>query len=164
MEIGSAFLDLMNRGGPVMWVIFVVAWLAFIMLVERGLRVSTWRRHAKYDQDQFDRNKQYVPNVTGSPISLLINQINWNDVKDKEEVAEQLNIRLAELMPRMEGSLPTIAVVGSILPMLGLLGTVTGMIEVFEVIALQGSGGTSNNSQWFNYCHTSYIFSPSSFT
>ena len=43
-------------------------------------------------------------------------------------------------MPRLEGSLPTIAIIGSLLPMLGLLGTVTGMIEVFEVIAIQGSG------------------------
>ena len=47
---------------------------------------------------------------------------------------------MKELMPRLEGMLPTIAVLGSLLPMLGLLGTVVGMIEVFEVIALHGTG------------------------
>ena len=140
MDISTEFFDLMARGGPIMWVIFCVAWLAIIMLVERALRVYSWQRHAKYDQAQFDINKRYVPNITSSPISLLVNRIDWDELDNKNDVAEQLNIQLAELMPRLEGSLPTIAIIGSLLPMLGLLGTVTGMIEVFEVIALQGSG------------------------
>jgi biopolymer transport protein ExbB len=43
-------------------------------------------------------------------------------------------------MPKLEGTLPTIAVIGGLLPMLGLLGTVTGMINVFEVVAVHGTG------------------------
>ena len=54
MDFTAEFLDLMARGGPVMWVIFVVAWLAIIMLVERILRVSAWRRHAIREQSLFD--------------------------------------------------------------------------------------------------------------
>jgi len=140
MDFTAEFLDLMARGGPIMWVIFVVAWLAIIMLVERALRVSSWRRHAIREQADFEKNNDHKPASNGSPIAVLINRINWEELDNRDDVAQQLNIQLAELMPKLEGSLPTVAIIGSLLPMLGLLGTVTGMIEVFEVIALQGTG------------------------
>lgn len=140
MDLTAEFLDLMARGGPVMWVIFIVAWLAIIMLIERALRVSAWRRHAIREQDEFKKNNSHKPASNGSPIAILVNRMNWDELDHKDDVAQQLNIQLAELMPKLEGSLPTVAIIGSLLPMLGLLGTVTGMIEVFEVIALQGTG------------------------
>lgn len=144
MSIATSFLDLMTRGGPVMWVIFVVAWIAIIMLVERTLRVNAWHRQALKDQQAFENSKTYLPekvlSQNASPIAMLISRMDWREIKNNDELAQQLNIQLAELMPRLEGTLPTIAIIGSLLPMLGLLGTVTGMIEVFEVIALQGTG------------------------
>ena len=140
MNLSADFLDLMTRGGPVMWVIFAVAWLAIIMLVERLLRISAWRRHAIRDQANFDKDPTYKPSESNSPIAMLIQRMNWQELNDRDDVAQQLNIQLSELMPKLEGSLPTIAIIGSLLPMLGLLGTVTGMINVFEVIALQGTG------------------------
>lgn len=138
------FLDLMSRGGPVMWVIFFTAWVAIIMLIERMLRIQSWHKQALIDQDCYEKDKSYQPKIgngnTLSPIALLVKGMQNTEVKNKQELGEQLNIQLAELMPRLEGTLPTIAIIGSLLPMLGLLGTVTGMINVFEVIALQGTG------------------------
>lgn len=138
------FLDLMSRGGPVMWVIFITAWVAIIMLIERLLRIHRWHQQAIIDQKGFETTRDYFPETdngqTLSPAGLLVSDINWDEIKDKKQLGEQLNIQLAELMPRLEGTLPTIAIIGSLLPMLGLLGTVTGMINVFEVIALQGTG------------------------
>jgi biopolymer transport protein ExbB len=43
-------------------------------------------------------------------------------------------------LPRLERFLPTIAILASVAPLLGLLGTVTGMILTFEMIATLGSG------------------------
>jgi len=144
MDYSLEFMDLMARGGPVMWVIFIVAWVAFIMLVERFLRISTWHRHALKDQSILENDRAHkLENNSSfriSPIAMLVNRLNWDDIQHKDDLAQQLNIQLAELMPRFEGTLPTIAIIGTLLPMLGLLGTVTGMIEVFEVIALQGTG------------------------
>lgn len=138
------FMDLMNRGGPVMWVIFFTAWVAIIMLVERLLRIRRWHQQAIIDQQSFEKDRNYTPLTDGnqvlSPIGLLVRDMPWKEIKDKQQLGEQLNIQLAELMPRLEGTLPTIAIIGSLLPMLGLLGTVTGMINVFEVIAIQGTG------------------------
>lgn len=140
----SEFMDLMSRGGPVMWVIFFTAWVAIIMLIERLLRIRRWHQQAIVDQQSFEKDRNYTPYTEGnsvlSPIGLLVRDMPWKEIKDKQQLGEQLNIQLAELMPRLEGTLPTIAIIGTLLPMLGLLGTVTGMINVFEVIAIQGTG------------------------
>ncbi|MDH5258017.1 MAG: hypothetical protein OEX07_08405, partial [Gammaproteobacteria bacterium] len=115
-ELTAGFLDLMARGGPVMWVIFLVAWVAIIMLVERGLRVYAWRRNAVNDQRMLEADKSFIPgknlisgqmsgNISGkSPVAHLTEKIEWNAVKGNGDVAEQLNIQLAELMPRLEGT------------------------------------------------------------
>lgn len=62
-------------------------------------------------------------------------------VRRKPEEVEALmrECALGEL-PKMERYLSTIAVIGSMLPMLGLLGTVVGMISTFDVISTQGTG------------------------
>lgn len=143
MQWLNEFNDLMGRGGPVMWVIFFTAWVAIILLVERALQIHTWTKKATIDQNELDKNKHYTPPSHGrrsSPVAILLHRLNWDEVHSKEDLSKQLNIHFAELMPKLEGMLPTIAVIGTLLPMLGLLGTVTGMIEVFEVIALHGTG------------------------
>ena len=140
----NEFLELMQRGGPVMWVIFAVAWLAIVLLVERAIQIINWSRLAHDDQAELNRNALYHPGKHNgrrtSPVAQVLNRIQWQQVKSKDDLSQQINIHLTELMPSLEGSLPTIAVLGSLLPMLGLLGTVVGMINVFEVIALHGTG------------------------
>jgi biopolymer transport protein ExbB len=47
---------------------------------------------------------------------------------------------VSELRMNLEEGLPYIRVLVAVCPLLGLLGTVTGMIEVFDVMAVAGSG------------------------
>lgn len=144
MELWYEFNDIMQRGGPIMWIIFFTAWLAIIMLLERALQINSWIRMANRDQAMYERDNDYQPDSDGvrktSPVARLLKRINWQEVQNKDDLSKQMNIHMKELMPKLEGMLPTIAVLGSLLPMLGLLGTVVGMIEVFEVIALHGTG------------------------
>lgn len=142
MNIQYQFISLMDSGGPVMWVIFVVACIAMVLLVWEGLRGLSLMKSARGDYQRLRSENDYLPAASGnpSPIAQLLAVIHWSGIQSKEDVAKEFNIHLAELIPKMEGSLATIAILGSLLPMLGLLGTVTGMINVFEVIALQGSG------------------------
>ena len=139
------FNDLMMRGGPVMWVIFITAWLAIVMLCERAIQVHIWLSHAVKDQTALEKKTHNLPAVVqgirrASPVNTVLHRWQWHNIEHRENIAKQINIHLTELMPKLEGVLPTIAVLGTLLPMLGLLGTVTGMIEVFEVIALHGTG------------------------
>ncbi len=140
----NEFLSLMDKGGPIMWVIFATACIAMIMLMWQGYRVLQLMRHARSDYEKLQAEQHFVPradNAGGaSPVAQLLGRMNWAEVHSREDVARDMNIQIAGLLPTLEGGLPTIATLGSLLPMLGLLGTVTGMINVFEVIALHGSG------------------------
>ncbi len=145
MATQDDFLSLMSSGGPIMWVIFFVACLAMMLLIWEAVRGGSLMRCARADYQRLRADGNYLPvaklgaaNV--SPIAQLLAATHWRDVQSTEDMANEFNIHLAEITPKIEGSLATIAILGSLLPMLGLLGTVTGMINVFEVIAIQGSG------------------------
>ncbi|GIX21661.1 MAG: TonB2 energy transduction system inner membrane component ExbB [Gammaproteobacteria bacterium] len=47
---------------------------------------------------------------------------------------------ISQVVTRMNATMPLIKTCVAVCPLLGLLGTVTGMIEVFDVMALTGSG------------------------
>ena len=148
MDILADFNGLMARGGPVMWVIFFAAGIAIIMLIERAIQIQKWGKLAHQDQ-MFAHNAsiEALTSLKGenqfrskSPLRSILQQVRWQEAKNEDDLTKQINTLLSEFIPRLSGLLPTIAVIGTLLPMLGLLGTVTGMINVFEVIALHGTG------------------------
>lgn len=148
MDILTSFNELMDKGGPVMWVIFFAAGIAIIMLLERAIQIQKWLKLASIDQqfahDASVSDIQALENGLNlrseSPLRNILHQVRWKEVHNEDDLTKQINTLLSELMPKLNGLLPTIAVIGTLLPMLGLLGTVTGMINVFEVIALHGTG------------------------
>lgn len=134
----------MDKGGPIMWVIFIAACIAFAMLIWQSWRVYALIKNAREDYAtlQADASSKIGAEIkaNSSPAALILSLMNWQEIFNKDDLIKEMNIQLAAIKPNMEGSLPTIATLGALLPMLGLLGTVTGMINVFEVIALHGSG------------------------
>jgi biopolymer transport protein ExbB len=56
------------------------------------------------------------------------------------KIEKKVDARLLEELPQLGKYLNTAATLGALMPILGLLGTVTGMIATFKVIALQGTG------------------------
>jgi biopolymer transport protein ExbB len=60
--------------------------------------------------------------------------------EDRETLESVMQEAILREMPRVERGLSVLAVFGAVAPLLGLLGTVTGMIETFRVITLYGTG------------------------
>ncbi len=151
MEVYLKFQSLMQQGGPVMWVIFVAACIAMFMLILQGIQLMRLIKYAKEDYSmlmtQRDIGQLLNNDISISPVSQLLRSINLPEINTKEELIKDINTHLAEIMPRLEGTLPTVAIIGTLLPMLGLLGTVTGMIKVFEVIAVHGTGDPGEMAQ-----------------
>jgi biopolymer transport protein ExbB len=58
----------------------------------------------------------------------------------REVLDSVLEEAILKELPRLEKFLPTLQVLAAIAPLLGLLGTVTGMINTFQVITVYGAG------------------------
>lgn len=115
----EAVVAFLERGGPVLSVIFVVTALMWTAIVERTLYFLFWhRRHSRRVLAAWDARSE---------------RESWY----AEQVREQL---LSQSRHRLDHSQPILRALVAVCPLLGLLGTVTGMIEVFDVMAVAGNG------------------------
>lgn len=105
----------------------LIALWRFIVLTITGLKVAAQQR--RIDQPSED-------NPLGRVLSVYH--------KDPDVDVETLELRLDEAVlkevPKLEAWLPTLKILAAIGPLLGLLGTVTGMIQTFQALALFGTG------------------------
>ncbi len=74
------------------------------------------------------------------PLSDLIGAALDHRSAVRESLEEILHERILSMTPKWESHLGTLAVFGGVAPLLGLLGTVTGMIHTFELVTLFGTG------------------------
>jgi biopolymer transport protein ExbB len=160
ISAGSAFLKITQResllehlrsGGPVMWPIYLVAFAALGIVIQRVYYLNKVRRNAgKYmtrvnqlaSQGDWEECEAIVRRHKGehSPVNHVIEAgLNARHL-DRETLESVLEEALIREVPRVEKGLSALAVLGAVAPLLGLLGTVTGMIETFRVITLHGTG------------------------
>jgi biopolymer transport protein ExbB len=118
-EIIEAVGDFMEAGGVVLWSIFFVTLVMWGLILERE-----WYRHLGYKKDLASVMEEWE--ARGERVSWYAKQIRRRMIS---ELGEKLNL-----------GLPQIRTLVALCPLLGLLGTVTGMINVFDVMALAGSG------------------------
>ena len=77
--------------------------------------------------------------VQGPAKAMLVDAVEHSE-ESKELVEEVMYERMLEVQPRLERLLPFIAVTAATAPLMGLLGTVTGMINTFKLITVFGTG------------------------
>jgi len=119
LDFYDSILGFMDRGGSVLWVIAFLLLLKFSLVFERVWYLYT--THSK-------RTKQTLAA--------------WNTRADKSSwKARQIRLMMiSQLSLDLRSGLNMIEALVVICPLLGLLGTVTGMIEVFFVMAVTGGG------------------------
>ena len=111
--------DFMELGGPVLRVIGWVTLFMWILIVERLLYFRTKHRAlVRQAHNYWDERLDYSTWKAHQIRTWIISQVSAN----------------------AERNLAMIKTCVALCPLLGLLGTVTGMIEVFEVMAISGSG------------------------
>ena len=111
--------DFMELGGDVLFVIGFLTLFMWILIVERLVYLRFGHKRLAADAQQM-----------------------WEARKDhKSWNAHQIRTRLiSQVSSEVERNIPLIQTCVALCPLLGLLGTVTGMVEVFEVMAISGSG------------------------
>lgn len=113
-----AVREFMQRGGDVLWLILGTLFVMWVLILERLLYF--YRVH---------------PNFAAAV------REEWDNRRDRTSwYAKQIRRELVgQVKGRLEQGILMVKTLVALCPLLGLLGTVTGMIEVFEVMALTGS-------------------------
>ena len=134
--------DIIQKGGPMMYLIILSSIIAFGVVVERIYHLNRARIDANKFMDDITsvlkRNKIIesieMCNKTAGPIAHIIKAGILKHDRSKPEIKEAVEEAAQLEIPRLEIHLPILATIAHIAPLLGLLGTVTGMIKSFQVI------------------------------
>lgn len=127
------FFERINQGGYVGYTIIVLGILALVLGVVRWVAVTIASRKVAAQ-----RKSDYVNK--GNPLGRVLAVFEENRETDAETLELKLDeavLREASHLQRLLWLVKTVSVVA---PLLGLLGTVTGMIKTFQAITLFGAG------------------------
>jgi len=143
--------ELLSHGGSMMWLLLVAGAVAVTVFVERLLH---YHREQINSLDFINgvRNVLKRDNVveaisicdaTPGPVARLVKTAILNRERGREGVREALEDAGLVEVPRLEEKLALLATIAQIAPIMGLLGTVLGFIDVFRVLQTQGISAPS---------------------
>ena len=129
----AGFFDRINQGGFVGYIILIILALGITMGV---LQFLFLRNESKIVNSELNSGKYSDSSTLGKLNSIYSKYKGENP----EELEAQLEDVLARATPALEKNLSIIKLLAAVAPLLGLLGTVIGMIETFQSITLFGTG------------------------
>lgn len=119
MDIFDVIRDFMERGGDVLWMILFTLVLLWSLIIERFM----------YFRNEFPADRQKAIDE-------------WMARKDHSSWhAHQIRrAKISVMSKKLKQNISFIKMLVAMCPLMGLLGTVTGMIAVFDVMAETGTG------------------------
>lgn len=118
-EAWDAISIFMERGGNVLFLILIVTFVMWALMVERLWYFRTaYRKDFRRVADAWEQRSE---------------RKSWYALKIRQAMISQVSQDLNQGVPMIKTLVATC-------PLVGLLGTVTGMVEVFDVMAVLGSG------------------------
>ena len=115
----TSLLDFFDRGGPVIIVLFVLAIVMTTLLIERLFF--------------FISELKDLSDISVQEVSAYKDVNSWVLNKIKSKNISVINVAANRNLLLIQGLI-------ALCPLLGLLGTVTGVIEVFDIMAITGTG------------------------
>jgi len=144
-------IELFKAGGWIMFPIVICSIIALAICVERGWSLRRSRITPKHlvaqvwnwiKNNQLDKAKLKTLK-NSSPLGEILAAGLVNHVHGRETMKESIQEAGRHTVLALERYLNTLGTIALIAPLLGLLGTVLGMIDVFTVITIQGTGDAS---------------------
>ncbi len=143
-------LEFLSKGGVLVVPILLCSVFALAIFVERLIRFSRMRsrgaglakKTVSFLKEGKEKEALQLASESNSPMGRVLAQaIDVRD-QDRETIETVLVHATEEEVRNLSSYLQTLATIGNIAPLLGLLGTVVGMIKAFMVI--QQMGGKVN--------------------
>lgn len=160
----ETMFSLIKKGGPVMFPLGIASVLALALALERFISLSKEKilpdgfldgLGAAWDSDPSGHEaEQYCDNSPGASGHVFKAGIQWRNEGHQavSKAIEDAGSREAEKMKR---SLRPLSVIAGVCPLLGLLGTVYGMIDAFQKTA--DSGGAAKTADLANGIYQALI-------
>ena len=123
----------LNQSGWIGAVILGLGVIALLIALQRFISLTVADRGISRQLKQKKADKK-------NPLGRILSVYSETISQDVETLALKLDEAILREIPSIERGLITLAVLAAIAPMLGLLGTVSGMIETFQSITLFGTG------------------------
>ena len=136
---------LLREGGPIMPIILFTSLVGYVLAFERLIMWGYWRTVDRplYRALTFAELQGLLricaPKPRLTPIAQLLVRAAELPADAPEQLERAMHVEILARLPRVNARISTIGWLGSILPMLGLLGTVSGMIVTFKDLALTSS-------------------------
>ncbi len=119
MNANEALSNFMDLGGNVLWLIAILLFFMWMLIFER-----IWYFRVGWKKD----------------VSEIISKWEGRSERKSWEAHQIREMMISQARMQINQYLPVIKTLVALCPLLGLLGTVTGMIEVFNVMAVTGGG------------------------
>ncbi|MEM6583400.1 MAG: MotA/TolQ/ExbB proton channel family protein [Pseudomonadota bacterium] len=118
-ETYQALTRFMEMGGDVLWLIALLLLVMWTLIFERVWYLKTgWKSDVSKAIETWESRPE---------------RKSWNAKQIRQKLLSEARLQLNQYMP-------VIKTLVALCPLLGLLGTVTGMIEVFNIMAVTGGG------------------------
>ncbi len=141
---GLSVIDLLAKGGWVMFPLGILFIATLFIIIERWMGIGS---NGKIESQFVGNVKDFIQqgnlksaeslcrnqqNAAGRIFERAIGRIGYpiKDIETSIENASQIEIQ------RMEGNLPYLGVIAGIAPMLGFVGTISGIIKIFYDISM----------------------------
>ena len=129
----DTWLERISAGGFVGYVIIIILTLGLVM---GAMRFKFLNEESKSINKELETNNFSDDSILGK-LNSIYSKYSGNNPEDLESQLEDI---LAKATPPLEKNLSVIKLLAAVAPLLGLLGTVIGMIETFQAITLFGTG------------------------
>lgn len=144
-------LQLLSEGDPYIWALVVTSVVALTMTIERAVALR-WGRiipaRLLEELDRFTRggtahDLERAALQHDSPLGRLVRLGIENAARPREETRDAVETRARREVSRLERGIVALEIIVGIAPLLGLVGTIHGLIALFGDLGKMGLGDSS---------------------